>query len=230
MSIVKLFGPPDPQDKNVIAAADAVNLWPLIGNDGRLAWRHRPGYVMATNGWSGWPPGGGGGGGGGGGNGCIPTFYYWSSSQNPNLTWSVGVDGTITSPRLYHFENSPIAGLCYTTVYRFTNGENIGSRKWKVPCIYRNDTYSKLSLLISCVDENNTLVQTQLSHSTVSKPFHINLIGLESFQFDSTLYNLPFDPTYFYGSIDYTQQWIECIKFIEVDNFGAENPFQVYYD
>lgn len=55
MPTIKLFGPPDPQQSNVIGTADIINMLPTVGLDGRLAWTQRPGLTAVS--LANWPAG-----------------------------------------------------------------------------------------------------------------------------------------------------------------------------
>lgn len=149
MAVITLFGPPEPEDKNVIGTANAINYFPKLNLQGQLLWEQRPGLAMVS--LEGWP------------YRCSPGAYAWENIYLDAVSaWEIS-EFTLRAPDVWIDENGEEEQRAIEIILPAPlTAQTIGVR-------YRNSLHSRLRLQVFDAEDNvvlDTLLPNTVSLAT----------------------------------------------------------------
>lgn len=135
MPVITLFGPPEPEDKNVVGTADVINYFPKLNLQGKLLWEQRPGLTAIA--LSGLP------------YQCSPQSYPWEDVFPDTPQWEIGNFILTVADALIDSQGETEPGVVEMTLSAPLTSQTIG-------LTYKNEARSRLRLLV--YNENGGLV------------------------------------------------------------------------
>lgn len=127
MPVLTLFGPPEPEDKNVIGTAAVINYFPKINLQGKLLWEQRPGLTAIH--LAGLP------------YQCSPQPYPWEDVSPDTPQWETGVSTLTTADAVIDSQGETASGVVEMTLPAPLASQTIG-------LTYQNEARSQLRVLV----------------------------------------------------------------------------------